>query len=122
MNGKLCGDSSQDTYAERCDFSSDRYSCAPGDLSARTTEVMQFTADPYTLTIEGPNTLIPPVGSLVDKVIGIHCPYEDSSDLTFLACAPIEAVVTTTATPDDNGVASISFVAAIVASFIALLF
>ena len=46
----------------------------------------------YVKTVDGPNTLIPPTDSLIEKVIGIYCPASVSSDIKFLACAPIEEV------------------------------
>ena len=106
--GKLCQDSS---YSYDCNFSSARYSCAPGDLSGKVGELISVnTSYGYTKQMDG-NTLIPPTDSLIDKVIAINCPNQRS----FLACAVIEEYV------DDDSVIPISFIISIIISFISSL-
>eukprot|EP00486_Rosalina_sp_Unknown_P002522 CAMPEP_0201567358 /NCGR_PEP_ID=MMETSP0190_2-20130828/7849_1 /ASSEMBLY_ACC=CAM_ASM_000263 /TAXON_ID=37353 /ORGANISM="Rosalina sp." /LENGTH=406 /DNA_ID=CAMNT_0047987263 /DNA_START=69 /DNA_END=1289 /DNA_ORIENTATION=+ len=109
--GELCDDSG---YVYSCDFTNQRYSCAPGDLSGKMGELIGTSAV-YSKTLDG-NTLIPPTDTLIGKVIGINCGYSSSNDIKFVACGIIEEY------EDDGSAAAISFIMATVVSFIALLF
>ena len=92
VDGSLCNDPN---YSYDCDFSSDRYSCAPGDLSGKFGKINPKIL--LTISESGPTTLIPPTEELIGKIIGITCPYTDTdTDIEFLACAEIVEYVTTT--------------------------
>merc|ERR1712130_373239 len=117
FDGVLCGDAnSTSTYEYDCDFATDRYSCAPGDLSGKLGMISDPSATALSVEHEGDNSLIPYTDDLIGKVMAIYCPYADSSSPVYLACAPIEEQ-----TNDPSGVERLSFVMACIVSLIALL-
>ena len=111
-DGKLCEDPD---YSYNCDFTNDRYSCAPGDLSGKAGELLTTTAV-YAKTVSGPNTLLPPTDSLIGKVIAIHCPASADADGKFLACAPIE-----TASDTEDSSAQLCMVISLIMAFISVI-
>merc|ERR1719461_740074 len=125
-NGVLCNGNNDSAYEYNCDFAADRYSCAPGDLSGKF-GLITDPLSPFSLMYEDDDLLLPITDDVIGKVIAIYCPYAASSSPVYLACAPIEQVVSD---PDGDssdetdwfsGVEGLSFVMAIVVSLIAIL-
>lgn len=82
---RLCNDSS---YSYSCNYTADRYSCAPGDLSGKY-GIAKFKN--YTYIFSGEDDLLPPLDSLIGKSIGVEC----ASSGELLACAGITLFETT---------------------------
>jgi len=78
----LCNDTD---YSYLCDYDDDRYSCAPGDLSGKFGKMDDYE---YSLSEEGPNTLIPKIDDMVGLVFVIYCGDNDDG-IGYLSCAPI---------------------------------
>jgi len=92
----LCGDAN---YSYSCDFASDRYSCAPGDLSGKMGSV---SADSVTYATLDSTALIPRVSTLDGMMAVFYCG-NNSEGISYGACAPIrnETEFTTTASPSN---------------------
>ena len=87
-DGKLCGD---DDYEYECLWESDRFSCAPGDLSGKIGsltpgEVIDQIAPEISLL----TSLIPETDALTNKIMTITCSPGNEKRPKFVACAPIE--------------------------------
>jgi len=107
----LCDDSG---YSYDCTYDTDRYSCAPGDLSGKfgtmpDSSWAQYVdaGKPddmiYTLNETGPNTLIPRTDDMVGKMLSFYC--NNGGIIEHLACAPIYNIsgdTTTTTAPTTS--------------------
>lgn len=110
-DGKLCDDAD---YEYACDFDSDRYTCAPGDLSGKFGS-FDPTADTLTVTYDDTDALLPLASDLVGKVMAIYCPEDIQNDLTVFACAPINTYDAATPAPTNGASRAFGVGAALVA-------
>jgi len=98
-NGKLCDAGSGYTYD--CQFGTDRYTCAPGDISAKVGMLENSASYALDKTHFGDNSLTPKTDDLVGKVMAIYC--DGNDDKKILACAPIGSVPTSAPTNMPTG-------------------
>jgi hypothetical protein len=108
--GKVCNATA---YAYACDWDDNRYSCAPGDFSGKWGDITA-SANTFTLSESGPGTLIPEMDTLADLIFAVYCG-DDSTAISYLACAPFDEVM------DDSGAFAQSLVM-VVLSVAAMLF
>lgn len=107
-NPSLCG--TGPSYS--CNYTEDRYSCAPADFSGKF-GMMTDSSSFFFMSAAGPDTLIPRTDDMVGKVFAFFC--NDGGDIAPLACGPVydfssmdDMNTTTTSSPmastteDDN--------------------